>query len=340
MCSLLSKHLECHELKMNLYSETELEAANETHVQTFFTQQVERGVWRLSDGLEIVHYSVFHPNASGIIVISSGRSECAIKYAELIHDLYRNGYSVFIHDHRGQGESSRLSENPHHGYIESFSDYVDDFENILDKVLQPLLEKHQQSNIKKFLLSHSMGGAIAALLLLKRQSFFSKAIFSSPMFGIAPPIPIWIARVLLNLNLFITKLRGKKASYFIGESDYQAFPFHKNRLTQSEVRYRLFKTAYADNPQVQLGGVTSWWIVQALSALEYIQQNAQKIVLPCLVLKSGSDLIVSNDAIDQINSKLPNSSLVTVENAMHELFFEQDSMRAQCLNAIDAFISD
>jgi lysophospholipase len=159
------------------------------------------------------------------------------------------------------------------------------------------------------------------------------------MFGIAPPIPIWLARIMLNLNLVITKLRGKKASYFIGESNYQAFPFDKNRLTHSEIRYKLFKQAYAEFPQVQLGGVTSWWVVQALSALEYIQENAHHISLPCLVLRSGGDLIVSNDAIDEIHQKLKDSEILTIENAMHELLFEKDSMREQCLNAIEQFLS-
>ena len=324
---------------MNLYTETELEEASKSTIDRFFHEQLERGVWRVSDAIEIVYYSAFHPQAKGMIVLSAGRSECAIKYAELLHDLYRNGHSIFIHDHRGQGESSRLTDNPHHGYVDTFNDYVADFSTIIDQVVSPLIEQHKQTDLPKYLLSHSMGGAIAALLLLQRPDYFSKAIFCSPMFGIAPPIPIWLAKIMLNLNLVITKLRGKKASYFIGESNYQAFPFDKNRLTHSEIRYQLFKQAYAEFPQVQLGGVTSWWVVQALSALEYIQENAHHISLPCLVLRSGGDLIVSNDAIDEIHQKLKDSEMLTIENAMHELLFEKDSMREQCLNAIEQFIS-
>ena len=323
---------------MKLLKENEVEAKHESIIMPFFSTQMARGIWQLSDGVEIVYYSAFHPHPRGVVVFSSGRSECAIKYAELAHDFYVNGYSVFIHDHRGQGESSRLTNNPHHGYVDSFSDYADDFEIIIDYLLQPLLVQNGQCALPRYLLSHSMGGAIAALVLFRRQSYFSKAVFSSPMFGIAPPVPIWIAKTLLSVNLFFTKLSGKKASYFVGESNYQAFPFHKNRLTHSEIRYHLFKTAYSENPNVQLGGVTSWWVVQALSALQYIHDNADQITIPCLVLKSGGDLIVSNDAIDDVHQKLADSRLVTVDGAMHELFFESDAMREQCLNSIEAFM--
>jgi lysophospholipase len=57
------------------------------------------------------------------------------------------------------------------------------------------------------------------------------------------------------------------------------------------------------------------------------------------VLRSGGDLIVSNDAIDEIHQKLKDSEILTIENAMHELLFEKDSMREQCLNTIEQFLS-
>jgi len=60
-----------------------------------------------------IYYKIFkqESNEKAAIVISTGRTEAAIKYKELIYDLYNNGYSIYIHDHRGQGLSGRMLEN-------------------------------------------------------------------------------------------------------------------------------------------------------------------------------------------------------------------------------------
>ncbi len=70
-------------------------------------------------------------------MISSGRTEAAIKYKELILDLYKNGYSVYIHDHRGQGQSGRMTEDPQMGYIENFQYYIDDMKYFHDAYVKP-----------------------------------------------------------------------------------------------------------------------------------------------------------------------------------------------------------
>ncbi|WP_297798506.1 alpha/beta fold hydrolase [uncultured Eudoraea sp.] len=130
-----------------------------------------------------IYYRIFEqPDTEKAILISSGRTEAAIKYKELIFDLAKNGYAIYILDHRGQGLSGRMTENPDMGYIDNFQFYIDDMKYFYDHYLKP--ENYKNS----YLLAHSMGGAIGITYLEQHPNDFTAAAFSSPMLGLTPSI--------------------------------------------------------------------------------------------------------------------------------------------------------
>ena len=112
-----------------------------------------------------------HPEASASVVISSGRIESLVKYKELVYELYQNGYSVFIHDHRGQGMSGRLALNLQIGYVSDFDDYLQDLNIFVEQVVKP----NSVAQLK--LLCHSMGSAIGALYCLAHPEDFEQVVF-------------------------------------------------------------------------------------------------------------------------------------------------------------------
>lgn len=152
----------------------------------------EERLFSVADGLAIHYVRFTSPQHQDVILLCPGRGESYVKYPELAYDLFHCGYDVLIIDHRGQGRSDRLLQDPHRGHVVSFSDYVDDLEIFWR---WEIADRHYQ---QCFALAHSMGSTIAALLLVRQLRAFHAAVLVAPMFGILLPMPCWIAIHILN----------------------------------------------------------------------------------------------------------------------------------------------
>lgn len=312
-----------------LCREYELSSKYETHIQPFWLNSVKHGKFKGKGNLDIVYAQVVHPKAMGSVVISSGRIESLLKYKEIVYDFYQNGYSVYIHDHRGQGLSGRMLDNPQIGYVACFDDYVADFKEFIDQVVS------KSSRHKPKLLCHSMGGAIGALTVMHYPGLFEKVAFSAPMFGIRPPLPEWFSKLLLCLH----GLLKNENAYFFGQKNYENQGFCCNELTHSETRYHLFRQEYQLAPQVKLGGVSGHWLKMAAQAMDQIEQNAHCFPIPALVIQAGADQIVDNKRQSRVVAKMANTELKVIDGSRHELLEEQDEYRIPCLNTILDFFS-
>jgi len=96
-----------------IYKKFSSEKKLNTPEQQRFWQNVHQSEFQSSDGVKIAFCQVLQADAKQAVVISNGRVESYLKYQELIFDLYQQGYSVFALDHRGQGLSDRITDNPH-----------------------------------------------------------------------------------------------------------------------------------------------------------------------------------------------------------------------------------
>ena len=262
-------------------------------------------------------------NEKGAILISDGRTEAVVKYKEMIYDLYNNGYSVYIHDHRGQGFSGRMIEERDMGYVDSFPNFIDDMKTFYDSVLMRVAHK----NI--FLLAHSMGGAIGVTYLEKYPNDFKAAAFSSPMLGLSFP-----TCELIGI------LTGEKPEYAMGHTDYEhgIELFDENTITNCETRYNIMLKIFEDNPKARLGGASYHWVNESCKAFNYIFDNYKKIKTPLILFSGEEEVIVDpsahNKFIELLTENGQNAKGYFVKNSKHEMFIEKDEVRIPVLNKI------
>ena len=292
-----------------------------------------------------------HGNNNKCLVISSGRSEGYLKYKELSYDLFNLGFNVFLLDHRGQGLSERALENPHKGYVENFQYYVDDLATFIARVVNPHCSFEKKSSVdekvhKPYLLAHSMGGAIAARYMQDYPDSIQAAVLSSPMLGFnGGGIPDAISESLIKASAQLNQWFSTTPWYFLGQKDYAHSEFDDNVLMHSKLRYQQFTQLYKETPAMQLGGVTIQWLTESIAALKTLFARINEITTPTLVIQSGADKVISNQAQNDFCQQLhqaqpqscPNGKPFVVKEAYHELFFESDIYRQQALAAVIAW---
>ncbi len=310
-------------------------SARENHHQT-----PESSAAAVKTNLQL-QYSYWLPEtATAALVLIPGRIEAGHKYVEFINDAVRAGYQVFVLDHQGQGASERLDPTTHIGDVRLFNDYVTDLEWFITKIVQP------RTQLPLLALAHSMGGAILCRYLQQQPNHHVKAaIFCSPMWGInTAPMPQAFAAPLSRFISQLNQLCSSHRWYLPGQGPYQNRPFANNDLSHCQERYQWFRSLYQQYPQYQLGGVSWRWLREALAACQAMRQGPAP-QLPCLLLQAGADQVVNNQAQWQLwqrFSQHPQWSATSahhlLDDARHELLFETDLIRNQCLTLINQFV--
>ncbi|NRB22368.1 alpha/beta fold hydrolase [Shewanella sp.] len=299
-----------------------------THEQVAFWDKVTESNIKTADNISLAYMCIEHPGSERAIVICSGRIESYLKYKELIFDLYHQGYSVFALDHRGQGLSARTTINPHHGHIDKFSTYVDDFAFFIDTVVAP--KRYQDL----FLVGHSMGGAIGTLYMDKHADTFTAAVFSAPMYGIKLPISSQFIRWLANK---LDSKNGAEPNYILGGKDYHGAEFANNDLTKSQPRYEDYRKLYRQRPELQLGSPTNHWLVESIDAGARTVKAAKETKTPILILQADEDTVVDNFA--QYHAVGGLCELINIADARHEIFMEQDESRNFAVEQLLKFLA-
>lgn len=269
------------------------------------------------------------------VVVLGGRTEYIEKYAEVIAEWRRRGYTVFSKDWRNQGLSDRpLADRDKH-YVPRFETMVADLERYLDAI------RPRAGRLPLVVFAHSMGAHVTLRYLAERDRPFAAALLSAPMVSIRFGTPQWLVRGLVRAATAL----GLSRAYAPGQGPARHGEDRLKSLaalTSDPDRFRQEIDFLADNPGHALGGVTYGWVKGALDSCDRLQEPALagRIALPTLILQAGSDSVVDNAAMDRLAARLPDARLMRIDGALHELWREADRYRSQFWAEIDRFLAE
>ena len=253
-------------------------------------------------------------NPLGTVLIVHGFTENTLKYSELIWSLLHLRFSVIAYDQRGHGRSWRPEgiPDPSVTHVEHFSDYVKDLRTVCDTYSEIMPRPW-------FIFAHSMGGAVASLLLEQEPTLFTAAVLSSPM--IAPStrgVPVSLASALSFLADKTGK--GKKNPFFMkpyaGPED-----FGTSCATDPE-RFAWYDRIKASEPAFRNSVPSYRWSLESIRVTAKILAPGQpeKISCPVLLFSAGIDQSVLPEPQKQFISRVPDGRFVPVPGARHEIY--------------------
>lgn len=160
--------------------------------------EVKRFKLRGKKGIELSVFKIIPEEVKGVIHILHGMGEHKERYLHFSKYLVKNGYAVYVHDHRKHGES--VSDESLVGIFEKedkWDDIIDDC-NFVNRQI-----KKDFSDIPIITLGHSMGSIIARKYLSKYPNSSTLAI----IMGTLPPlslgklfVPLFLSSVMCLFN--------------------------------------------------------------------------------------------------------------------------------------------
>ena len=246
-----------------------------------------------SKDVNIAYLFIKAESPKGTVIVVNGRGEdieeLFIQNGLLKTLVVDNQLNVCLYDHRGQGRSDRLLDDPVKGHVQHFKDYRAD----LAQLIETLQKQSAQPPFK--ILGMSMGALVTVDYLLntkKDDRLIQSVALVAPLLG----TKIFEYQDYMNIVLVNMLSVGKKnTDYFPGQSANDAG--NKNDKYAKTDLGRYYQHM-AEESSVT-GGATKRWAAEIARAIHRIRKQAAKAEEPCisvplLVLMADDDRQVSN----------------------------------------------
>ena len=248
------------------------------------------------DNLKITLFSNHVNSTKGVIVITHGMGEHALRYSEMAAFFTNEEFAVVAFDIRGHG----LSEGKR-GHTPSYTYLMDDLERVSLKV------KSDYPTIPMILFGHSMGGNLILNFLIRKSIPVAGAVVTGPYLklGFAPP----------KWKIFLAKLTTKLWPTLSQPTGLELEALSRN----NEVIRK-----YEDDEWVH-DRITSAFFINVHFAGQYAIENASKVKAPLLIMHGTEDRLTSPEGSKEFaNNANKNVSLKLWNGLYHELHNEPE----------------
>ncbi len=271
--------------------------------------------------------------ARGVCVLLNGQTEFIEKYFEVIDELRERGFAVATMDWRGQGGSTRMTEDSRKSFVGDFSEYDEDLDTLMNWVVTPMLAEGE----KPVALAHSMGAHNLLRLLARRPASFAAAVLCAPMIAISfRGQNELLVRSVVRYQLW----RGKRAGWVWGMEgrDPHKVTFNTQLVTSDPQRFERTQMLLREQPDLRLAGATWGWLAAALRSMDWLRGQAAAVSTPLLVVGAGKDRICISPAAKDFARRALAADYVEISEAEHEILMERNAIRAQFWLVFDQFM--
>ncbi|MDP7103437.1 MAG: alpha/beta hydrolase [SAR202 cluster bacterium] len=231
------------------------------------------------------------------IIMVHGYAEHSGRYAHVAEHMVERGYTVHAFDLRNHGRSDGSK-----GLIKSIDSLVEDTGRRVARINQ------QQPSVPTFLLGHSTGGGIAALLAINGNLDVQGMILSGALIKLAdnPPAPLrWLATII---GALLPRLPVKALDSGVISRDPSVV------------------AAYDNDPLVYRGKTMARTAAELMAAGRRVQAGMEAITLPILVMHGAADVLIDPQGSVDLHetARSEDKTLKLYDGAYHEILNEPE----------------
>lgn len=314
---------------LKMITETKYSETMVNVVEPFLTSIRKEGSFSSFDGNKISYEAYENPESRGLVLVLHGFTESAEKFREVAYYFFNEGYSVYVPDLRGHGNSYRTSQKPGTVNADSFDDYVKDIDGLIETVIKPNCAEKPI-----YLFSHSLGSAVGILYMESNPDTISKAVLSSPMIcgnmGMPVPVASTVAKLLCAFG-------GENISA-PGRCKFNpGLRFEESDAT-SKARFEYYQEKRKQNKLLQTNGPSFGWVNASIKARDKMLADAHKITAPLLILRPEEDKQLLAEYQDKFISAVADGKVVGIKGSKHEIFESTDEVLEEYYREIFEFL--
>ena len=266
-------------------------------------------------------------DARASIALVTGWAEYTEKYFETIDRLRARKFNVAMMDWRGQGLSDR--ESPEKIKWRGYFD-------LISNDLRHFAEQHamQRFNGPFFLMTHSMGGLPALMLLAKGYDQFTRALLCAPMTQLFPTP----SNQITGLAAGLVAAAGF-ANTPVTRREDDSMRFEGNMFSSDERRHTRFRDLKLAEPKAANEAPTFGWLHAAAKASSEIHQAGyfDSLQIPVRIISAGKERRINGADHEVIAAKNDKIERVVIPGALHEIMMERDDIQDVYWRVVDDF---